>query len=91
MSHLTPSVSPGLVAPLPRRKPRLVLTLSGLLAWVKEHRPFGVPPPADGPRPMLSGLGARPLMAAAWYGSLGAGPLCLPNQPALTFDPGYQD
>ena len=35
MSHLTATVSPRLVSPLPQRESRLVGVLSGLLAWVR--------------------------------------------------------
>ena len=94
MSHLTESVSPGLVSPLPYREPRLVLALNHLLSWVKAQRLFSSRPTADDTEPVRSerrSLGARPMMAAAWYGSLGPGPMCLPGQPAMSFDPGYRD
>jgi hypothetical protein len=94
MSHLTESVSPGFVSPLPHRESRLVLALNPLLSWVKAQRLFRSPP-ADavaGPeRAERPSLGARPMMAAAWYGSLGPGPMCLPGHPAIRFDPGYRD
>lgn len=92
MSHLTASASPGLVSPLPSRESRLILALSGLLSWVKERRFSSFRPPISSTQPPeRSSLGARPLMAAAWYGSLGPGPMCLPGQPAMGFDPGYRD
>jgi hypothetical protein len=94
MSHLTESVSPGFVSPLPHREPRLVLALNSLLSWVKAQRLFRSPPAATVAEPERSerpSLGARPMMAAAWYGSLGPGPMCLPGHPAIRFDPGYRD
>jgi hypothetical protein len=94
MSHLTATVSPGLVSPLPQRESRFVLALNGLLSWVKSHSLWGSRPPAVGEGAAPSerrSLGARPLMAAAWYGSLGPGPMCLPGHPAIRFDPGYRD
>ena len=92
MSHLTESVSPGLVSPLPARESRLVLALSRLLSWVKEQSLFRTPGLTGEPaRSEPLSLGARPMMAAAWYGSLGPGPMCLPGHPALRFEPGYRD
>jgi hypothetical protein len=94
MSHLTASVSPGLASPLPHPESRLVLALSGLLSWMRAHSLFKPRPPAEPAvhqRSEQRGLGARPLMAAAWFGSLGPGPMCLPGQPAIAFDPGYRD
>ncbi|HYH99176.1 hypothetical protein [Hyalangium sp.] len=94
MSHLTASVSPDLGSPLPHRESRLGLALSSLLAWMKAHSLFRSGPPADAAvlrRSEQRSLGARPMMAAAWYGSLGPGPMCLPGQPAISFDPGYRD
>jgi hypothetical protein len=94
MSHLTESVSPGLVSPLPHRESRLVLALNSLLSWVKAQRLFKSLPTngdAEQERPAPRSLGARPMMAAAWFGSLGPGPMCLPGQPAIHFDPGYRD
>jgi hypothetical protein len=93
MSHLTATVSPGLVSPLPQRESRLAGILSGLLAWVKGRSLLSSRPSAteDGEPSEPLRLGAKPLMAAAWYGSLGPGPMCLPGQPAMSFDPGYRD
>ena len=92
MSHLTESVSPGLVSPLPASESRLVLALTSLLSWVKARSLFKFRPTAgDTEPPEPRRLGARPMMAAAWYGSLGPGPLCLPGHPALRFEPGYRD
>jgi hypothetical protein len=94
MRHLTATVSPGLVSPLPQRESRLVLALNGLLSWVKGHslRSSRLPAAHEGVEPSEQhGLGARPMMAAAWYGSLGPGPMCLPGHPAMSFDPGYRD
>ncbi|KFE65378.1 hypothetical protein [Hyalangium minutum] len=90
MSHLTATGAPGLVSPLPQRESRLTLALNGLLSWVKGRRLLGTrPPESEGSE--LRTLRAKPLMAAAWYGSLGPGPMCLPGQPAMSFDPGYRD
>ncbi|WP_224242308.1 hypothetical protein [Hyalangium gracile] len=92
MSHVTTSTSPGFAPPLPRRESQFLLALSRLGAWVKEQSLFAPHPatrelePAERP-----GHRARPMMAAAWYGSLGPGPMCLPGQPAMSFDPGYRD
>lgn len=90
MSHLTATGSPGLVSPLPQRESRLALALSGLRSWVKGRSLLGPRSPTrEGSEP--STLRAKPMMAAAWYGSLGPGPMCLPGQPAMSFDPGYRD
>lgn len=91
MSHLTATVSPGLA--LPRRESRLVLALNSILSWVKGQSLLGSRPPVrEGvERSEPRSLGAKPLMAAAWYGSLGPGPMCLPGQPAMSFNPGYRD
>ncbi len=94
MSHLTESVSPGLVSPLPVRESRLILALDSLLSWVKALSLFTSHPTTGGAepeRPERRGLGARPMMAAAWYGSLGPGPMCLPGQPAIGYEPSNRD
>jgi hypothetical protein len=93
MSQLTATVSPGLVSPLPHPEPRLALALTRLWSWVKDQHLFSSPSPASErrPAPERNSLGARPIMAAAWYGSLGPGPMCLPGQPAIAFEPGYRD
>lgn len=90
MGHLTATGSPGLVSPLPQRESRLTLALNGLLSWAKGRSLLGTRPPAhEDSEP--STLRAKPLMAAVWYGSLGPGPMCLPGQPVMSFDPGYRD
>ncbi len=94
MSQLTTSIPSGLVAPTPHRESRLAQALSGLGTWMKGHGLFSLRRTEEGlhsqSEPPLR-LGARPMMAAAWYGSLGPGPMCLPGQPAIGFEPGYRD
>jgi hypothetical protein len=94
MSHLTATASPGVASPLPLRESRLTLALHRLRTWLEHAGLFRSRAPAEGTRsePRDTGsIGARPLMAAAWYGSLGPGPLCLPGHPAMRFEPGYRD
>ncbi|ADO69626.1 hypothetical protein [Stigmatella aurantiaca] len=93
MSPTTPPLHPELVAPFPQRLVRLVPLLQGFAAKLKaylvsqeETRARAAAAPED---PLLRG--ARPLMAAAWYGSLGPGPMCSPGQTAIGFEPGYKD
>lgn len=94
MSQLTAGAFPDLASPLPQRESWRARVLRGLLSWVNARGRFGSPPSGGGVGPERSeqhDLGMRPLMAAAWYGSLGPGPMCLPGQPAIGFNPGYRD
>jgi hypothetical protein len=94
LGYLTESGLPGLAPPLPQREHRRVRVLTGLLSWVKARSLFGSRPAAHGTSPERSEqrtLDIRPPMAAVWYSSLGPGPMCLPGQPAIGFNPGYRD
>jgi hypothetical protein len=91
MNPTAAALPPRLAVPPSQRLARLARALHGAAAWLKEHLAAQAPaqahPASEGPR----GLGARPWMAAAWFGSLGPGPMCSPGQAAIGFEPGYKD